>query len=413
MSATVAPRVSPKRFLLLVVLAFVAFAMLPSGAAAGNFDEEKMGCGGEDPATCPTGTVGQPYAMTIYLVPPDGGRGEDFGCATFHVTAGTFPPGLSINQDEGTITGTPTEAGTFGFYLTVHYQKNPGCYKLSSDDRFIIQINPGVPKLTIGPESAPVGTVGSPYSLQMTANLSDAKTWSISAGALPAGVSLNSSTGAISGTPTSAGSSNFTVQATIDSQRTDTKSLTIVVRAPLAITSPAAFNGTRTARTEVGLLFSATLNATGGLGPYTWTQSGSLPDGIEFDVSDGSVSGQAETPGTYRFTLTVADAEGRNANYSGTIVVAKRLTLLTKKLRDGRVGRLYRFKLAQQGGMGPFTRRVKRGPLPKGVRFNATTGSFVGIPVKAGIWVITVEVVDALRVKATATVTLLVKPSVR
>jgi hypothetical protein len=149
--------------------------------------------------------------------------------------------------------------------------------------------------------------------------------------------------------------------------------------------------------------------ATGGLGPYTWTLTGTLPDGIEFDLTDGSLSGEAELAGSYRFTLTVADTEGRTASYAGTIVVAQRLAIVTRKLKNGRVGKLYRSKLVERGGVAPLSRRVKRGPLPKGIRFDRTTGSFVGIPVKAGVWVITVETVDALRVKATATVTLVVK----
>ena len=128
-----------------------------------------MGCAGEGPATCPTGTEGQPYSLTIYLSPPEAGtRGEDFDCATFHVTSGTFPPGLSIS-DEGYITGTPTQAGTYDFYLTVKYDK-PGCAKAPSDDRFIININPGVPKLTMPPELVLVGyTLGASIALEPVA----------------------------------------------------------------------------------------------------------------------------------------------------------------------------------------------------------------------------------------------------
>lgn len=414
MSATVAPRVSPKRLFLLVVLAFVAFAMLPASAAAGNFDEELMGCGGENPATCPTGTVGQPYSMTIYLSPRDGGRGEDFGCATFRAN-GSFPPGLTISDDEGLISGTPTQAGNYEFYLEVHYNKNPDCNKPHSDDRFIIQINPGVPqlpKLTIGPETASSATVGTAYSLQMTANLSDSKTWSLASGTLPSGLTLNPSSGLISGTPTAAATSTFTVQATIDSQRTDTKTLTIAVRNPLLIGANGPFSTqTRTAQTEVGVKFSATLAVTGGQGPYVVEQSGQLPDGIEFDVSDNSLSGLAEIPGTYRFMLTVADSEGRRASYAGTIAVAQRLAITTRKLKNGRVGLLYRSKLVSRGGVAPLSWRIKRGPLPRGIRFDRTTGSFVGIPAKAGTWVITVEIMDSLRVKTTATLVVLVKPA--
>jgi len=421
MSGTVASRVSlSKRLLLAAVLAAVTSIVLVPGAAAGNFDEEKMGCTGENPATCATGTVGQPYSVEIYLVPPDGGRGEDFGCATFHPAAG-FPPGLSIS-DEGFIHGTPTQDGTFQFYITVQYDKEPGCFKPASDDQFIIKINPGVPvlpKLTIGPEQDGVsnGTVGTPYTLPMTASVADPKTWSISAGSLPPGLAINPADGVISGTPTASGTFGFTVLAVIDANRSDTKSLSITVRDPLAITPPAIFDEvSSTAHTEVGVRFITSLAATGGLGPYTWTLTGTLPDGLVFDDTTGSLIGRPELPGTYRFGLSVADSEGRTIAYAGRIVVAPRLAIVTKRLRPGKVGRLFRQKLRSTGGVAALeigdvsvlAWRVKRGPLPRGIRFDKTTASFVGIPVKRGTWVVMVEIVDALRVKATAAVRIVV-----
>jgi hypothetical protein len=412
MSATVVRRVTPKRLLFIVVLAFSAMFVFVPGAAAGNFDEEKMGCAGENPAICKTGTVGEPYSLEIYLVPPDGGRGEDFGCARF-VHGEPWPPGLTIS-DEGFIHGTPTQAGEYQFYMTVHYDKNPGCFKVPSDDQFVIKINPGVPvlpKLTIGPESTSPGTVGSSYQLQMTANLADAKTWSIGGGALPPGLLIDASTGLISGTPLTAGEYTFTVLARIDDQRSDTKTLTIAVRNPLAIGGNGTFAAdTHLAQTEVGVRFSGRLLVTGGHGPYEVEQTGLLPDGVEFDVSDNSLSGQPEVAGSYRFTLTAEDSEGRTATYAATIVVSPRLAIATKRVKDGRVGSRYRAKLLSRGGVSPLEWRVKAGPLPRGIRFDRTTATFVGVPVKAGIWVITMELRDALRVKSTATVMLVVKP---
>src|SRR5262245_49445587 len=119
---------------LTALLACLAALTFVPGAVAGNFDGAKMGGAGEDPANCPPGTVGEGYSLTIYLSPPDSGRGEDFACAKFHVASGNFPPGLSIS-DEGIISGTPTAAGSYAFYLQVTYDKEPACtFKNPSDD---------------------------------------------------------------------------------------------------------------------------------------------------------------------------------------------------------------------------------------------------------------------------------------
>jgi hypothetical protein len=412
MSGTVPTRVSPKRLLPVAVLVAVAAAIfVVSGATAGVgiHDDPCPTVAGEHTNTCPAGTVGVAYSIQFKEAE---GSGCGPGKQTFTVDSGTFPPGLTLSPG-GVVSGTPTQAGSFEFYIKIAEPVGePGCSGSVGEKRFTIPINPGIPKLTIGPEAAPVGTVGASYSLPMTANLSEPKTWSVVAGALPSGLTLDAGSGMISGTPTAAGSFGFTVQAVIDAQRTDTKALMIDVRNPLAIATPAPFElETRIARTEVGVLFSTTMAATGGLGPYTWTQTGTLPPGIEFDVTTGSVSGRAELNGTYGFALSVGDTEGRTASYAGTIVVAKRLAIATKRLKKGKVGRPYLSKLASIGGVAPLAWRIKRGPLPRGIRFDRTTGSFLGIPVKRGIWVIAVEIVDALRVKTTTNVVVVIAPA--
>jgi large repetitive protein len=310
------------------------------------------------------------------------------------------------------ISGTPTQAGIFEFYLTVKYDKNPGCAKVPSDDRFILRINPATQKLTIGPEQAgvPPATVGTAFLLPMTATLSEPKTWSISEGALPPGVVLGASDGVISGTPTTAGTYTFTVRAVIDAQRTDTKALAIVVRAPLVVAPSAAPKPA-----EVGVPMRLELGATGGSETYVWTLSdGEMPPGVALatngSVTSKTISGKPTLAGTYRFEVEVADTEGRKTTYAGVLTVAPRLSLGALLLRPAKVGRPFRAKLKATGGVLSRTWKVKSGVLPRGVRLDRVLGVFTGTPRKAGTYRVTVEVTDALDVKSTKTFALVVRP---
>lgn len=416
-------RASPlKRFGWWVALPALAAAVVVHSAGAGNFDEERMGCIGEDPATCPAGTVGEPYSLTIYLTPPDGGRGEDFGCATFHRESGSFPPGLSIS-DEGYVSGTPTAAGTYEFYLLVKYDKDPACSKVPSDDRFVISINPAVPKLMLGPESTTPGTVGTPYSLQMTATVPDAKTWSIAAGTLPPGLSIDSTTGLISGVPSIAGTYSFAAFAKVNADsRADTKWLTIDVRDVVRVVGSFPFTSAGRAPAEVGVPFTALLTGSGGTGAFTWSvATGALPPGLT--LVDGAISGTPTSPGSYAFTATVTDSEGRVAGYPGWMIVEDRLAIATQHLRPAKVGKLYRARISTRGGVGRVKWRLLRGKLPPGVRFAKKRGLLVGTPRSVGArtskrlirYRLTLEAADLLGITSTRTFVLVVttKPKPR
>ena len=393
-----------KRLLLLVVLAVGMSLGLASSAPAGNYDEPRMGCAGESPAVCPTGTTGTPYSIPIELL-----YDEDEGCAAHAVDSGSFPPGLNVNSSAARIEGTPTQAGSYRFYLevTLYGCPYPCGAKCESQDEFIININQGLAKLTIGPESTTPGTTGRPYSLQMTATEPAAKTWTINSGVLPPGLGIDASTGLISGTPTAAGSFTFEVMAKmVADTRSDTKALGIVVRNPLTIAGSDPFSVARRAVGEVSAQFDATLVAAGGSESYTWTTTGSLPPGLLFE--NGTISGTPTTAGIYVFTVTVTDTEGRVATYPSRIVVAAKLSISTLVLKPGRVGKLYATKVATLGGVKPATWRIVRGPLPRGVRFDRTTGRLFGIPTRPGRYRVTFEATDALDVTATKTLSIFV-----
>jgi large repetitive protein len=401
-----------KRLVFLVVLAFAMSLGLASSAPAGNFDEQRMGCSGEGPAVCPTGTEGVPYSMPIELL-----GDEDEGCATYGVTSGSFPPGLSVNTDGARVEGTPTQAGSYRFFLTVFLNKTAQCAancgaKCTSDDEFIININPGLAKLTIGPESSTPGTTGAPYSLQMTATVADPKTWTINSGTLPPGLAIDAATGLISGTPTAAGQFDFQVLAKMNGDtRTDTKALGIVVRDPLGVLGTEPFNSARRALGEVSVPFQAMLSATGGNGTYTWSlTSGALPAGIT--LADGAIAGTPTTAGVYPFTATVTDSEGRVVNYPARILIAQKLAISTLLLRPAKQLFYYQAKLKTVGGVLPRTWRIVRGPLPRGIRFDRSFGLLYGIPTRAGRWRVTIEATDTLGVKAKKTLSIVVLKTV-
>ena len=171
------------------------------------------------------------------------------------------------------------------------------------------------------PATLQTAVVKSPYSLTLAASGGTAPyIWSVTAGTLPAGLAL-STAGVLSGTPTAAGSGSFTVQAkdSASSPQTAMLSATLAVNPALAITttSPLA-NGT------LGQSYNATLAATGGISPYTWTvPSGtSLPAGLTLS-SSGVLSGTPTTPYANSFTVQVADSEStaKTATASLTLLI--------------------------------------------------------------------------------------------
>lgn len=379
-----------------VLVVLVAVVVVP-GAAALRFNDESY--------LTPQGMVGTPYAHR-FTAPPAGGGGA--GCDPPYIVtvdSGALPPGLSLATD-GWVRGTPTQAGSWSFWVSIRDDPSdkPWCNPMSAEREFTIKV---IDRLVIGPESAAPGTVGVPYTLPMIATLSEPKTWSVSQGQLPPGLTLATSTGLISGTPASAGTYSFTVLAVVDPKRSDTKALTIVVRDPLATQSTAPFDATRGARGEVGVSFRATLAVTGGSGTYAWSLAGgALPPGVT--LANGTISGKPTASGVYPFVAAVTDTESRVTNYSGRISVAERLAISTLRVRPGKVGRPYRARVVTSGGIEPASWRVVRGSLPRGLRLDRARGVVSGVPTRAGVQRVMLEVADSLGATARRTLTIVV-----
>jgi hypothetical protein len=165
------------------------------------------------------------------------------------------------------------------------------------------------PKLLITTTTLPNGTVGSFYNttLQATGGVTPYH-WSVSSGSLPQGLGITDS-GIISGTPTTQGTSTFIVQV-VDAQSADNdfQQLSLTVQNPTV--PPVSVTTTSLPNAKRNKSYSQTMQATGGVAPYSWAiVSGSLPAGLSLNSSTGVISGKATTLGLYNFTVRAVDSQ--------------------------------------------------------------------------------------------------------
>ena len=162
----------------------------------------------------------------------------------------------------------------------------------------------GQAPLNITSTSLPEGVVNQPYQAQlMGSGGAPPYSWTVSGGNLPPGLMLSSS-GVVSGTPTSTGSFSFTVQITDSHGVFDFAQVSLGIgTGPLSITTTQLPSGTQ------GVGYSATLTGSGGLRPYNWSiSSGALPPGLTLDAASGVISGTPTANGVYSFTIQLTDA---------------------------------------------------------------------------------------------------------
>ena len=218
---------------------------------------------------------------------------------TWSITTGVLPPGLSLAPSTGIISGTPTAGGAYPF--TVKVQDSIGG---SATQPLSITIT----DLTITNTSLANGTDGVPYSQTLVAGGGiPPDTWSFILSILPPGLTLHATTGIIDGTPTTCNTYPVTWKVT------DSVGTIAVKPLPITITG---CGGAVTVTTSLPL-HNCVVNiacpaqqetASGGVPPYTWSSTGSLPTGMTLHASTGIIDGTPTATGAFNFAVTATDS---------------------------------------------------------------------------------------------------------
>ena len=234
-----------------------------------------------------SGTVG---TASMGSITATGGRAP----YTFLKSTGTLPPGLTLST-AGVLSGAPTTAGAFTFTVTATDLDGRTVkkeFKLTVFSQLVITTTRLANAFT-----------GTPYSQSLVGSGGEgAYTWDIVSGALPGKISLDSSTGAITGSATAESANSIMVRLRDAGGRSATRSYTFNVVAPLQITVTTL----PSARVNIG--YSQKIQTSGGVSPFTFSYQGQLPVGLKLDTATGIISGSPTTQGSVNFGITVSDS---------------------------------------------------------------------------------------------------------
>lgn len=339
-----------------------------------------------------TGTVGTAYTGSLTA---SGGTAPYMWVVT-GLPAGVTPSGIATPTV--TASGTPTTAGTSAVSATVtDANTHTATFTVS------VVISAAAASLSVRlPAGYPLtATVGVAYSAPAPTATGGTPpyTFAVVQNAVP-GLTINSSTGAVTGTPTTAGTFKPTIQVTDSATPPNSgqTNFTIVVSpsGTIAIAGSLPTTGT------VGDAYTGSLTASGGTAPYMWVVTG-LPAGITpsgASTATVTASGTPTTAGTSAVSATVTDANTHTATFTTSVVISAAAANLSVNLPAGypltaTVGTAYSAPaVTATGGTPPYTFTVAQNAVP-GLTIDSTTGAITGTPTTAGTFKPTIQVTDS------------------
>ena len=260
-------------------------------------------------SSLPVGDITVPYAAIVL---------ESAGTTPFIWSAANLPPGLTMNALTGVISGTPTAVGARAVSITL------------TDAAGATDVNPYTLTINTAPTittpSLVPWTVNRPYLAPLSGS-GGSTPYIWTASNLPAGLSINALTGAITGTPTASGTPSVSITLTDAANGTDVNVYPLTINAVPSISSSSLPSGEKTT------WYTATLFGAAGTTPYTWT-SAALPAGLTLTTA-GVISGTPTVSGSFPVTYTLTDAAGATVSKRLTIVLAVQPTIVSVTLANG------------------------------------------------------------------------------